>query len=249
MKIAFLDSGIGGLSVAAKLFEKKQGEFLYYADSDYMPYGALTENVLKSHLKKVSSKLISLGAGVIVLACNTATAVAIDDLREEFPQTTFVGTEPAVKPALCFDKDVIVLATPLTLRQKRFSRLLTSYDGRRFITPDCGRLAYLIERDYPDMKEASALVDEILAPFAGSDTKTVVIGCTHYTYLEEYIKRRYAFNVVSGTGGVVRQIIKVADKSCFSSPSLLRVYSGISAEQSVLQDRAKAVCKVEVAPF
>lgn len=249
MKIAFIDSGIGGLTVAAQTFAKCGGEFLYYADSDYMPYGALTAEVLTGHLKKVVGRLKNYGAGVIVLACNTATAVCIDALREQFYDVIFVGTEPAVKPATCFDGDVLVLATPLTLAQKRFNRLLQSDKGKAFYTPDCTGLAYLVERDYPHLKEAERLLDLIVAPYIGKDIGSVVIGCTHYAYLEDYIRRRYKWKVVSGAGGVVRQLLKVAPQECFSRQKLLMVHSGDIDGQSVLEKRAGIICGVDTEGF
>lgn len=249
MKIAFIDSGIGGLSVVAEVYRQKSGEFLYYADTDYMPYGALTVNVLRRHLEKVVEKLVSLGASTVVLACNTATAVAIDGLREKFPDVVFVGTEPAVKPALCFDGDVLVLATPLTLAQPRFSRLLVSDKGKAFYTPDCSRLAYIIERDFPDMAEVKKAADKIIAPYLDKNIGSVVIGCTHYAYIAEYIAKRYGFRVVSGVGGVVRQLIKVAQKQCFSDQRLLRVHSGDESGQKTLEKRAEFICGVEIASF
>lgn len=248
MKIAFLDSGIGGLSVVAKTYEKKSGEFLYYSDSDYMPYGALTETVLRDHLAKVTEKLLKADAKVIVLACNTATAVAIDCLRERYKEAVFVGTEPALKPALCFDGNILVLATPLTLRQKRFVRLVE--EGRRqVIAPDCSRLAYLIERDYPDMTEAERFVDRTLALYLDCDIGAAVIGCTHYAYIEEYLQKKYRIRTVSGAGGVVRQICRVAPAECFGGENLLRVKSGDEKGQRLLEERAMKICGVEVAPF
>lgn len=249
MKIAFIDSGIGGLSVVKKAYEKKGGEFIYYADSDYMPYGALTERVLSDHIAKVVQKLAVDGAGVIVLACNTATAVCIDALREKFRDLVFVGTEPAVKPALCFDGDVLVLATPLTLAQRRFSRLLVSDKAKAFYTPDCSRLAYLVERDFPYLEKAERELDKIIAPYLYRDIGSVVIGCTHYAYLEEYIKRRYTFNVVSGAGGVVRQLYNVAPEECFGNEKLLLVRSGDEKEQKLLEERARLICGALVAPL
>lgn len=249
MKIAFIDSGIGGLSVVAKVFEKKSGEFLYYADTDYMPYGALTESVLKNHISKVVEKLACLGAKVIVLACNTATAVCIDGLREKFPNLIFVGTEPAVKPALCFDKDILVLATPLTLAQPRFRRLLMASGEKKVYTPDCTGLAYLTERDYPDISEACKLLDKIIVPLPVEGIGAVVTGCTHYAFLEEYLSKRYKFKVVSGIGGVVRQLSRVAPSDCFSSDTLLYVKSGDEKGQKKLEERARMICKVEVAPL
>ena len=248
MKIAFVDSGIGGLSVVAKTYEKKSGEFFYYADSDYMPYGALTETVLKDHLAKVTEKLLKADAKVIVLACNTATAVAIDYLRERYKEIAFVGTEPALKPALCFDGNILVLATPLTLKQKRFLRL-TEEGKRQVIAPDCSRLAYLIEKDYPDLTAAKRFLDNAVAPYLDCGIGAVVIGCTHYAYLEDYIQKKYRLRTVSGSAGVVRQLCRVAPEECFGDENLLRVKSGEESGQKLLEERAKFVCGVEVAPF
>lgn len=214
-----------------------------------MPYGALTPDVLKRHVGKVVQKLVALGAGVVVLACNTATAVCIDSLRKDFPSVVFVGTEPAVKPALCFGGDVLVLATPLTLAQPRFSRLLRSDAGKAFYTPDCSDLAYLVERDFPDLSKARRALDVILAPYLGKDIGSVVIGCTHYAFLQDYIEKRYGLSVVSGAGGVVRQLVKVAPAQCFSGERLLRVHSGDSSSQALLEERARLICGVETAPL
>ncbi len=245
MKIAFIDSGIGGLSVVSRVYAHRKGEFIYFADTEYMPYGALTASVLSRHLEKVCERLISSGVCVIVLACNTATAVCIDGLREKFRNTVFVGTEPALKPALCFEKDVLVLATPLTLAQKRFSRLLSLNAAKAVYTPDCTGLAYVIERDFPDMRKAEREADRIIAPYLGKEIGSVVIGCTHYAFLENYLKKRYGFNVVSGAGGVVRQLFKVAPPECFGEENLLRVISGDEKGQRLLEKRAALICGVE----
>lgn len=249
MKIAFLDSGIGGLSIVARTFARKGGEFLYYADNDHMPYGAMTADVLCRQISKVVEKLVACGASVVTLACNTATAVCVDVLRKEFPSVYFVGTEPAVKPALCFGGDVLVLATPLTLAQPRFSRLLKSDSGKAFYTPDCSDLAYLVERDFPDLTKAQRTLDAIIAPYLGKDVGSVVIGCTHYSFLQSYIEKRYGFNVVSGAGGVVRQLIKTAPEECFSGERLLVIHSGSENKQKLLEERARFICGVETAPF
>lgn len=249
MKIAFLDSGIGGLSIVARTFARQSGEFLYYADSDFMPYGAMTADVLCRHIEKVVEKLVGYGASVVTLACNTATAVCIDTLRRDFPSIAFVGTEPAVRPALCFGGDVLVLATPLTLSQPRFARLLTADGGKAFYIPDCSGLAYLVERDFPDLTKAQRALDAIIAPYLGKDVGSVVIGCTHYAFLQSYIERRYGLNVVSGAGGVVRQLLKTAPGQCFSGERVLLVHSGDENGQKTLEERARLICGVETAPF
>lgn len=246
MKIAFLDSGIGGLTVVKKLMQRKSGEFLYYADNDYMPYGSMTKQVLISHLSKVCEDLTKRGAELIVLACNTATAVAIDFLRQKYPETRFVGTEPAIKPARLFGEKTVVLATPLTLAQPRFARLVSD-NGCVVFTPDCAGLAYEIEKCYPDLSSACRLVDKILAPFADTGIASIVLGCTHYVYLEDYLAKRYSLKILDGIGGVTASVIRQAPQGSFCDENLLRLISGDESQGARLIQIAKSVCGCEVA--
>lgn len=241
MKIAFIDSGIGGLSTLHKFFERKKAGVLYYADQSNMPYGAMSATVLRYHLKKVCDFLIGEGAEVIVLACNTATAVAVEFLREQFSNRVFIGSEPAVKPAMCFEGDIIVMATPLTLQQPKFERLIKNCKGNILI-PDCRHLADCIEKDYPDFTMAQMLIDKILLPYFGDNTGCIVLGCTHYVFLKEYIKKKYKVPVVDGSGGVVRQLIKYSQDFCKEQQSELAIYVN-GEEQSQFLTKAKNICK------
>lgn len=241
MKIAFIDSGIGGLSTLRKFFEKKKARVLYYADQRNMPYGAMSATVLKFHLKKVCEYLISEGAEVVVLACNTATAVAVEYLREQFKEVVFVGSEPAIKPAMCFEGDIIAMATPLTLQQPKFDRLIKNCKGN-ILLPDCGQLAYSIESNFPDMKIPQQLVDKILLPYFDDKTGCIVLGCTHYVFLKEYIKKKYKVPVVDGSGGVVRQLIKYSHDFCQEQQSELAICLN-GEEQKQFLTKAKCICK------
>ena len=116
---------MGGLFVVKKLLERtRAGKILYFADNAHAPYGRLSELRLQKVMRANCARLKDLGAKTIVLACNTATAVCIDELRAEFSDIEFVGTEPAIKPAAARYDKLTVMATPLTLKQPRFAALL-----------------------------------------------------------------------------------------------------------------------------
>ena len=208
MDIAVTDSGMGGLFVVKKLLERtRAGKILYLSDNAHAPYGALSERSLKRYVRGNCARLIASGAKTIVLACNTATAVCIDELRAEFSDIEFVGTEPAIKPAAARYDKLTVMATPLTLKQPRFAALLKA-SGAKVNAPDCSRLAHLVEYGLPDLKRAKAEAERILSAYPRADLGAVVIGCTHYSYLAEFIAKRFGCPVFDGADGVTSRIAR-----------------------------------------
>lgn len=208
MDIAVTDSGIGGLFVVKKLFERtRAGKILYLADNAHAPYGRLPELQLQKVMRANCARLKDLGAKTIVLACNTATAVCIDELRAEFSDVEFVGTEPAIKPAAAVCDRLTVMATPLTLAQPRFAALLEA-SGAKVCTPDCSHLAHLVEYGLPELKRAKEEAERILTPYAREGLGAVVIGCTHYSHLADFIEKRFHCPVFDGADGVVSRMVR-----------------------------------------
>ena len=208
MDIAVTDSGMGGLFVVKKLLERtRAGKILYFADNAHAPYGRLSELRLQKVMRANCARLKDLGTKTIVLACNTATAVCIDELRFVFSDIEFVGTEPAIKPAAARYDKLTVMATPLTLKQPRFAALLKA-SGAKVNAPDCSRLAHLVEYGLPDLKRAKAEAERILSAYPREDLGAVVIGCTHYSYLAEFIAKRFGCPVFDGADGVTSRIAR-----------------------------------------
>ncbi|MCL1951109.1 MAG: glutamate racemase [Turicibacter sp.] len=214
MKIGFLDSGLGGLTVLAHaIMHMPGGEFIYYADSDNAPYGSKTpEEVLELVLKGVK-KLVGEGAGAVVLACNTATSIAAPTLREIY-DIPIIGMEPAVKPAIEISKPlglrVLVTATPLTCREKKMQDLLKALDGEEVV--DLVALPSLV-----GLAEGFEFSDEEVIPylmeqFAGMDPAaygSVVLGCTHFPYFKKQIQGIFKGAVlVDGAEGTIRHLQK-----------------------------------------
>ncbi len=190
--IAVFDSGVGGISVLRQLMRVLPNErFLYYGDSANAPYGTKTTQQVRQLALDVAQKLKSRGIKALVVACNTATAAAINDLRQAYPELIVVGIEPALK--LAVDRypqgRIGVMATPVTLRGEKFHQLLErfAHEHKVDLIPAPG-LADLIEAGKQNEAEGEALLWQLLTPFIGK-LDALVLGCTHYPFASEVISR------------------------------------------------------------
>jgi glutamate racemase len=184
--IGVFDSGIGGLSVANAISGLLPRErMLYLADNAHAPYGDLSDDRVRERSRYCTDVLLRAGARLIVVACNTATSIAIDGLRESNPDIPFVGLEPAVKPAAT-GKRVGVMATAVTLRSRRYRKLRDRYLAERAPwESSCPGLVPLIERYGPGTPQVADYLRQLFADAGPLDT--VVLGCTHYPLISEDI--------------------------------------------------------------
>ena len=178
--IGVFDSGIGGLSVANAVCGLLPREsLLYLADNARAPYGPRPLEQVRAFSFELTERLLRAGVKMIVVACNTATSAAIDQLREHYPEVPFVGLEPAVKPAAT-GRNIGVLATRATLESRRYRQLRERYLSDRPVWENaCRGLVPLIEADAPELDD---YLRELLAPAQGIDT--LVLGCTHYPLIK-----------------------------------------------------------------
>ena len=187
MRIGVFDSGVGGKAVAGKLQELlPNAEIISVDDHDHVPYGDRTpENIIE--LTKIAIQpLLAMGCGAIIIACNTATTVAISSLRATYPSVNFIGIEPMVKPAATITKSKIiaVLATPKTLQSSRYKELKDTWaQGITILEPDCSDWAALIENNDSTKIQVEATTAKLLKE--GVDV--IVLGCTHYHMIKERI--------------------------------------------------------------
>ena len=207
--IGVFDSGVGGLSLLRELRRVLPNEdFIYYGDRVNAPYGAKTHEEILEISKGIVNELLSRGAKAIVVACNTATAVAIEPLRAAYPLLPIIGIEPAVKPARVSGcRRVLVLATPVTVSESRFAALLraNSKDNCEFIGVPCSELAYMIEQD-KDSTEIETYLSSVFAPYRADGFDGIVLGCTHYPLALAEIKRAAGedVRVFDGSDGTSR---------------------------------------------
>ena len=203
--IAVFDSGVGGISVLRHLVRILPGErFIYYGDSANAPYGSRsTEEVRALTLAAVGKLLAEYPLKALVIACNTATAAAVNDVRAAHPELIVVGIEPALKVAADHFPGgrVGVLATEVTLREEKFDTLLHRFDENVTISkiPAPG-LVELVEHGKVDAPETEALLRKVLGPYLGK-LDAVVLGCTHYPFARNAIRRVLGDDVVLLDGG------------------------------------------------
>jgi glutamate racemase len=183
-RVGVFDSGVGGLTVLAALRRRlPAAQLLYVADSAFAPYGERDAAYVRARSMALSAFLLEQGAQAVVVACNTATALAIAELRRHWPQVPFIGIEPAVKPALAaaHGAPVGVLATPATLASAKFRKLLDTHGGGApLLLQPCPGLAEAIETQGPDAPRTARLVERFCAPLREAGCATIVLGCTHY---------------------------------------------------------------------
>ena len=190
--IAVFDSGVGGISVLRHLRAELPGErFLYFGDSANAPYGTRPTAQIRDLTLAAAEKLVARGIKALVVACNTATAAAIEDLRKEYPDIIVIGIEPALK--LATDQypggTIGVMATPATLRERKFARLMERCaDHCRVVKLPAAGLVELVEAGKANGAEAEELLRPLLAPHAGM-LDAVVLGCTHYPFAAETISK------------------------------------------------------------
>lgn len=219
LSIGFFDSGIGGISVLREAVALMPNEnYIYIGDSMNAPYGTKTPEEVRNLSFNVIDKLISLGVKAVVVACNTATSAAIDDLREKYEeQLPIIGIEPALKPAVenYGEGVVVIMATPMTLSENKFSKLRERYSETAEIIPmPCDGLVEIIESGIT----SGPLVEDYLRnKFAEIDktrVSAVVLGCTHYPFIKDALVKVINENVavIDGSLGTVKQLKRMLKK-------------------------------------
>lgn len=192
--IAVFDSGVGGISVLREMVRlMPEEDFLYFGDSKNAPYGTRTTSEVRDLTIGHTRDFLARGAKAVTIACNTATSAAVRDLRRMYPQIPLVGIEPALKPAV--EKyptgRVLVLATPMTVREKKFHKLLDRWQGDADVIPLAAPgLMDFVERGELDTPELYRFLGELLAAYRVGgyhQVDAVVLGCTHYPFVSAAI--------------------------------------------------------------
>lgn len=205
MKIGVFDSGKGGTTVLEAIRHRlPDEEYIYVADAKNCPYGEKSDEELFKIVDDIVSNLLEQGAKIIVIACNTATTRCIAHLREKFPDTPFIGTEPAVKLATKLGgKKILVLATPGTASSERLLQIIEqNMTDQTIDIVSCPGLADAIEND----QDVDGLLAKLLET-APKDYDTVVLGCTHYSLIKDRIASFFSkAKLIDGNDGVARRV-------------------------------------------
>jgi glutamate racemase len=188
VKIGVFDSGVGGVSVATAIrIALPEHEVLYRDDHEHVPYGTRSPDEVYGFVVPILTGMIKEGCEVIVIACNTVSTTLIDRLRKHFDRFPLVAMEPMVKSAAEMTKSgtIAVCATPATLASERYAWLKREYaPDVKVLEPNCGDWAEMIERGQVNQQKIDRRITEVLD--SGADV--IVLGCTHYHWIEDEIK-------------------------------------------------------------
>jgi glutamate racemase len=185
--IGVFDSGVGGLSVLRAIRRELPAErIIFLGDQRHVPYGPRSLEEVRRFSEQITRFLIDQGAKLIVVACNTASAAALHTLRELFPQTPFVGMEPAVKPAAERTQSGVVgvLATPATFQGELYASVVERFaNGVQVLQSTCPGLVEQIENGQLEAFETRSILESALNPMKSQGIDTIVLGCTHYPFV------------------------------------------------------------------
>lgn len=214
MRIGFFDSGVGGITVLHEALKQLPHEdYIYFADTDHVPYGTKSKEEVLHHVMEAVDFMAAEGIKALVVACNTATSIAINQLRQRY-SFPILGMEPAVKPAVekCCSKRILVMATPLTLKEEKYQNLVTRLDQDHLIDGEAfPELVTYAEEFHFDREEILPYLKSKLADYKLDEYGTVVLGCTHFPYFITVLKQLFPkdTNIIDGSSGTVNYLKKV----------------------------------------
>jgi glutamate racemase len=245
-KLGVFDSGLGGLSVLRALHTALPHTPLHYvADSGYAPYGERSTEFVVQRSRRIANHLVRSGASVVVVACNTATAAAIDVLRAQWPQVRWVGIEPGIKPAVALYPlgRIGVMATPALLKSEKFERLVALHRGQaNLVHQPCMGLAALIERGDLNAPELLALVAQYCQPLKDAAVDAVVLGCTHYPFVAHHIQTAVGSHVrlLDSADAVAQQALRVLGSVPPITPAAPKVHLQTTGDVALLASVAQS---------
>lgn len=209
--IGIFDSGMGGLSVLHQaMISLPKESYLYYADTDNVPYGLKTNQQIKEYVDDAVEFMVKKQVKAIVIACNTATSIDIENLRKRYT-LPIVGIEPAVKPAIRINKEkrIMLIATPVTVREKKLKKLLEEVDKNNKV--DLVALPGLVkfaENEEFDTLQVEGYLKEELNNFNLSNYSEIILGCTHFNYFKPVIRKVFPehIRILDGSKGTINRL-------------------------------------------
>ncbi len=236
--IGVFDSGIGGLTVLKKIIEILPNEkYIYYADTDNVPYGTKPKEEVKEYINKAVEFLISKQVKAIVVACNTATSIAVKELREKYT-IPIIGIEPAAKPAVenRGNKKVLIMATPTTIKEEKLKYLLESLNAVSYV--DLIAMPKLVE--FAENKEFESdnvkqYLQEQLKEYNLEEYSELVLWCTHFPFFKDILSKIFPkdIQIIDGSKGVANRLKNILEENNLLGNNKLEIeyyYSGRLAD-------------------
>jgi len=273
--IGVFDSGVGGLSVWREIARCMPDEpLMYLADQAHVPYGARPLDDVRALTLDAARWLIERGCSMIVIACNTASAAALNDLRPAFPQTPFIGMEPAVKPATLHTQTGVVgvLATAGTFKSQRYAELIARWaHGVRVIERACSGWVELVEElEIRDLRSGNgnlraqslishpqSLISLHVEPLLAENADVLVLGCTHFPFLAPQIEQVIAqwrathegapaVRLIDPAPAVAQQALRIKNLTGLQDPSGLHHTFFTTGDAARFSQLASALLRMEV---
>ena len=250
MKIAFFDSGVGGLTVLYDAMQKLPHEqYIYYADTDNVPYGTKTKKQIIKYVDKAVEFIVEMEPKALVIACNTATSVVIKRLRDQY-DFPIIGMEPAIKPAILAnpDKKVLLCATKRTIKEKKLQDLIDKLDAHNKVKKlALQKLVKFSEAGHFDTIEVESYLNNKFNNIDWDQYATLVLGCTHFLYFKELISNIIPDHVeiMDGNEGTVNRLIDLVEKNEETNNAGLRFFaSGEEVEFSWFESYLKLYAQI-----
>ncbi len=204
--IGFFDSGVGGLSVMREAISIMPNEnFIYFGDSKNAPYGTKALNEVRDLTLGAVDFLLNKNVKAVVVACNTATSAAIEEVRNKYNKIPIIGIEPALKPAVKLNRkgNIIIMATPMTLREKKFKFLMNKYKNEaNIVSLPCAGLVEFIEQGILEGEELENYLKDKFKSYLETDISSIVLGCTHYPFIKRALSNIVGDNIPLIDGGL-----------------------------------------------
>ena len=243
--IGVFDSGIGGLTVLKKIVQILPKEkYIYYADTDNVPYGTKPKEEVKEYINNAVEFLISKEVKAIVVACNTATSIAVKELREKYT-IPIIGIEPAAKPDIQNrgNKKVLIMATPTTIKEEKLKYLLESLNAEENV--DLIAMPKLVEfAENKDFKSNNVkeYIEQQLQEYNLEDYSELVLGCTHFPFFKDILSKVFPKDtqIIDGSTGVANRLKNILEENNLLGNNELEIeyyYSGRLAENKEELDK------------
>lgn len=233
--IGVFDSGLGGLSVLKEMMTLMPHEnFIYYGDSARAPYGTKSVETVRHYSDEIVDYFVQQGVKAVVIACNTATSAAADYLRQKHT-IPIIGVEPALKPAALENRGghILVLATEMTLRENKFSRLMQQYQNESTISKVAvPEFVTLVDQGKIEAKAVESILDHYLEAIPKEAVSAVVLGCTHYVFLKVFIEAYFKHPVKLydgnfGTANHLQQLLVSREACCTKGLGEIRLENSL----------------------
>ncbi|MCY6355611.1 glutamate racemase [Clostridium sp. ZS2-4] len=251
--IGFFDSGVGGLSVLKQAMKLLPNEdFVYLGDSKNAPYGIKSVDEVRKLSFEAVDFLLTHNVKAIVVACNTATSAAIEALRNTYKYIPIIGIEPALKPAVGLNKKgkIVIMATPMTLAEKKFNNLMMKYKSKADIVPlPCPGLVEFIEKGVTEGDEINNFIKERFFELQAEEISSVVLGCTHYPFIRKELSKVLGkkVHIIDGSMGTAAQLRRqlVSNKSINSHPKKGKIKIFNTSDEKELLDISYRLLNIE----